>query len=218
MRLLELLVETGNNPAPFHLVNPDDEVWEIRSPDIHLNLYILRTQNGRKFDQVVIEFTVGGNYNKTGTGNAVKIFSTVHAMLKKYLPAYIERSDNVVTFGAEKSEPSRVKLYNRVAPEISKILGPNWEYGAVDDKGSLKRYVWTRKKTKLEEKKVQSTWITDLRHSRDKKELRMTLNNGRSYLLPGVTRTVFDQWTRSPSKGKYFHSRIKGRYQVTRIK
>lgn len=70
----------------------------------------------------------------------------------------------------------------------------------------------------LIEKKVQSSWITDIRHNREKKELIMSLNNGRKFLIPGVTRTVFDQWTRWPSKGRFFHDRIKGKFQVTRIK
>lgn len=219
MNLQEFLTETGNNVAPFQLVNGDDELWEILSPDIGLAVYLVRAiGSSGKMDSVIIEFTVHGEYKKTGTGNAFQIFSTVDAILTKYLKGYLQRSDKVVTFGADKSEPSRVKLYRRMAPKVSQILGPEWMFGSPEQTAeSQQKFIWTRKAA-LNEKKVQSTWITDLRHSRQNKELTMTLNNGRQFLIPGVTRTTFEQWTRAPSKGRYFHNRIKGKYQVTRTK
>ena len=70
----------------------------------------------------------------------------------------------------------------------------------------------------LLEKPVQSTWITNLTHNRPNKVLTMRLNNGKSYSIPGITRTTFEQWTKSPSKGKYFHKYIAGKFKATRIK
>lgn len=217
MRLTEFLIETGNAPAPFHLVTGDDEYWEIASPEIGLTVY-LSLNHAYGGETVFIEFAVNGKYDATGDSqNPLKIFSTVKAILAKYLPGFA-RGYDFVTFGAEKSEPSRIKLYNRAVPVISQILGPEWQFSQVDDgPGSIKQYLWKHKRT-LKEKAVQSTWITDLRHSRAKKELTMTLNNGRQFLIPGVTRATFEQWTRAPSKGRYFHNRIKGKYQVTRTK
>jgi hypothetical protein len=70
----------------------------------------------------------------------------------------------------------------------------------------------------LNEKPVESAWITDLTFNRTHKILTMRLSNGRTFSIPGVTRSTFEQWTNAPSKGRYFHDRIKGSYQVNRIK
>lgn len=70
----------------------------------------------------------------------------------------------------------------------------------------------------LLEKPVQSTWITNIAHNRSNKVITMKLSNGKAFSIPGVTRTTFEQWTRSPSKGRFFHQKIKGRYNITRIK
>lgn len=70
----------------------------------------------------------------------------------------------------------------------------------------------------LTEKAVESTWITDLSYNRPNKVLTMRLSNGRTYSVPGVSRSQFEKWYSSASKGKYFHSQIKNRYSVTRIK
>ena len=68
------------------------------------------------------------------------------------------------------------------------------------------------------EKPVESAWITDLTYNRPNKTLTMRLSNGRTYSIPGITRSIFDQWIKTPSKGKYFHDRIKASYNVKRIK
>lgn len=70
----------------------------------------------------------------------------------------------------------------------------------------------------LSEKVVQSSWITNLTYNRPNKTLTMQLSNGRSFSIPGVTRTTFERWVNSPSKGRFFHDKIKDTYQVTRIK
>jgi len=136
-------METGNNVAPFDLVDGNNEVWEILSPSIGLSVYLVRT--GTKMNEVIIEFTVHGAYQKTGTGNAFQIFSTVEAILQKYLKGYIQSSDRTIAFGAEKAEPSRMKLYNRMVPKMNSLLGPGWVYGSPNVDGSQKKYIWTRK-------------------------------------------------------------------------
>jgi len=70
----------------------------------------------------------------------------------------------------------------------------------------------------LIEKPVESSWIVDLRFSRPSKTLTMRLSNGREFRIPGMTRTTFERWTNAPSKGRFFHTNIKDRYQVNRIK
>ena len=70
----------------------------------------------------------------------------------------------------------------------------------------------------LVEKPVESSWIVDLRFNRPKKILTMHLSNGRAFTIPNITRTTFERWTNAPSKGRFFHTNIKDRYQVNRIK
>ena len=68
------------------------------------------------------------------------------------------------------------------------------------------------------EKPVESAWISDLTHNRPNKVLTMRLSNGKSFSIPGISRTTFEQWTSSPSKGQFFHQYIKGNYSPRRIK
>ena len=69
----------------------------------------------------------------------------------------------------------------------------------------------------LNEKPVESTWITDLVYNRPNRVLTMRLSNGVSYSIPGITRTMFERWTKAPSKGFFFHQNIKDTYQVRKI-
>ena len=70
----------------------------------------------------------------------------------------------------------------------------------------------------LLEKPVESSWITDLTHNRPNKVLTMRLSNGKYFSIQGISRPTFEKWSNSPSKGKFFHQFIKGRFKVTRIK
>lgn len=70
----------------------------------------------------------------------------------------------------------------------------------------------------LNEKPVESSWITDLTYNRPNKTLTMRLSNGKKFSIPGITRGTFEQWTNAPSKGGFFHDRIKNNYEVNRIR
>ena len=70
----------------------------------------------------------------------------------------------------------------------------------------------------INEKPVESSWITDLTYNRPNRTLTMRLSNGNTYSIPGMSRATFEQWTKTPSKGKYFHDRVKYSYDVKRIK
>lgn len=70
----------------------------------------------------------------------------------------------------------------------------------------------------LNEKAVESSWITDLSYNRPNRTLTMRLSNGKTFSVKGITRTAFERWTNAPSKGKHFHDRIKNSYQINRIK
>lgn len=69
----------------------------------------------------------------------------------------------------------------------------------------------------ISEKAVLSSWITDLTYNRPNKIVTMRLSNGRSFSIPGITRTGFEKWVNNRSKGRYFHDFIKDNYNITRI-
>lgn len=70
----------------------------------------------------------------------------------------------------------------------------------------------------LAEKPVQSTWISDLTYNRPNRILVMRLSNGRSFAIEGIPRSLFDRWSITPSKGSFFHTNVKDRYKIYRIK
>lgn len=67
----------------------------------------------------------------------------------------------------------------------------------------------------LDEVKVMSSWIADLEY--DRGVTFMTLLSGRRYRILGIPEGVFRQWVNAPSKGKFWHSHIRGNYRTTRI-
>ena len=149
MHIFEIINELADRPETFALVSQDDDVWEISADSLGLYLYLTRGLGPKsKNDQVYIEFAVNGRYDLTKGGNAIKVLSTVIAMIKSYLPKFVNKQDNYISFGADKAEPSRVSLYKRAVPIISRILSTmdyNWKYqNAGTSSGSLETYSWTR--------------------------------------------------------------------------
>jgi len=69
----------------------------------------------------------------------------------------------------------------------------------------------------LNEKPVESTWIVNLMYNRPNKVLTMRLSDGSAYSIPGITRGTFEQWIKSPSKGEFFHNRIRDTYNINKI-
>jgi len=215
VRAAEILVELGNAPASFEVEVNDysyGSVYHSESKELGLDLYLSREISG-----IIIEFAVHGRYDISKTGNAIKVFSTVKDMLIRALNDFLEPEDEYIKFSADSSEPSRVKLYWRMVPEISEILGPEWKYVKRTPAGGIHLYVWERINKVINEKPVQSAWISDLTYNRPNKVLTMRLSNGISYSIPNITRTTFEQWLKSPSKGFFFHNKIKDNYQVRKI-
>jgi len=67
----------------------------------------------------------------------------------------------------------------------------------------------------IDEVSVMSSWISDLDF--DHNVTFMTLNNGRRYRILGLPEGTFRQWAHAPSKGKFWHSNIRGNYRARRI-
>lgn len=154
MRSFEIVTELTDKPEKFSLDMSDDDVWEIVAPSLNLYLYLTRGLGpGGENNQVFIEFAVNGRYDLTKGGNAIKVLSTVIAMIRTYLPKFVKSWDQYISFGADKSEPSRVSLYKRAIPIISGILRTmdySWKYqtdnGPADQwtSSSLKTFTWSR--------------------------------------------------------------------------
>jgi len=70
----------------------------------------------------------------------------------------------------------------------------------------------------LNEKPVESTWITDLTYNRPNRVLTMRLSNGRTFSISNIARATFERWAGSPSKGTFFHNQIKDSYNIRRIR
>lgn len=67
----------------------------------------------------------------------------------------------------------------------------------------------------ITEVKVKSSWIDRINYEPyPTKVLTLTLKNGRSYRIPNIEPGVYQQFVTRPSKGKYWHQFIKGRYRV----
>lgn len=84
--------------------------------------------------------------------------------------------------------------------------------------GAVSRNMFEMKVSEvLKETAVESSWISGITYNRPNKILTMRLGNGRTYTIPGVTRSVFDKWIRAESKGEFFHTMIKDKYTVSRL-
>lgn len=68
----------------------------------------------------------------------------------------------------------------------------------------------------LDEVAVLSSWIKDLKIDRDGDVL-MSLLSGRAYVISAVGKEIYQAWTAAGSKGKFWHSDIKGNYSVRRV-
>lgn len=69
----------------------------------------------------------------------------------------------------------------------------------------------------LYEMRVKSSWIMDLTLDPNGEGVIMTLLSGRSYLVNNVPKLVYKQWVKAPSKGKFWHQRIRGNFWVDRL-
>lgn len=79
-----------------------------------------------------IEFSRNQTHNVTGSGDAIKIFSTVIAMAGEFIQAM---KPNMLGFTADKSDAnmSRTKLYDRLISRFAGKLGYTYETKTSDD-------------------------------------------------------------------------------------
>ncbi len=70
----------------------------------------------------------------------------------------------------------------------------------------------------MTEAEVESSWISNITYNRPNRTLTLTLGDGKVYKVSRIPRTMYDKWRVSPSKGKFFHDAVKGKYPVSRLK
>jgi hypothetical protein len=70
---------------------------------------------------------------------------------------------------------------------------------------------------RIDEKKVKSVWLKDVKYIGRKKigNVSITIRDGSSYTVHNVPYDVYRQWVISPSKGQYWHKNIKNQYEVS---
>ena len=83
----------------------------------------------------------------TGTGNSRKVFGTVVKIIKEFLQ---EMKPNALYFLAANSEPSRIRLYDRLISQVDKELPEYYNSGTVD-LGHGNAYMLKRKQEQLDE-------------------------------------------------------------------
>lgn len=62
---------------------------------------------------------------------------------------------------------------------------------------------------------VDSSHLKEVRYSKEKQELEIKFRNGDNYTYYQVPEEAYKELLQSNSKGKHFHTSIKGRYSFT---
>lgn len=69
----------------------------------------------------------------------------------------------------------------------------------------------------ITEGRVRSSWIARIDYEDDENLVVLSLKSGAQYEVDNVPAIVFRAWLRAPSKGKFWHKRIRGKFAVYRI-
>ena len=67
-------------------------------------------------------------------------------------------------------------------------------------------------------KNVRSMFIAAIGYNETEKHLTIRMRNGKGYRYYGVSKNRFTRFLRASSKGFYFTSHIKGKFQMRRLK
>ncbi len=123
------------------------------------NAFYFDTEDGQEYkvefdslwgDDVRVAFAARGHgdehkFGLTGTGNSRKIFGTVIKIVKDYIG---KANPKIVSFSANNSEPSRLRLYNMLASQADKEL-PNYNFADALNDGGFTTFYLTQNDVKL---------------------------------------------------------------------
>lgn len=101
-------------------------------------------------DDVTVGFAARGQGDEhkiglTGTGNSRKIFGTVIKIVKDYIR---KSNPEIISFSANNSEPSRVRLYKMLASQSNKEL-PNYNFADEINDGEFTTFYLTQNDAKI---------------------------------------------------------------------
>lgn len=127
---------TGAVPTQF-----EAEFEAKDGSEVVVELYVMSNKSG------ILAFDRDGDVEMTHKGDQFKILFTIMEIITKMLTTALAKEMlTELTFSADSNEPSRVKLYtNKLSPEISKILGPNWEGPKLGNDDHSVTYTWNMK-------------------------------------------------------------------------
>ncbi|WP_407305619.1 hypothetical protein [Acinetobacter sp.] len=107
-----LLLELFNNPSSF--IHSGESPLETYKFTIDEKQYTVSFAGG---NAISLQFNSPKGQSITGEGDAIQVFSNV----LKCVDDFMKRRDPLsISFGARKNQPSRVKLYNKLAERFAK--------------------------------------------------------------------------------------------------
>lgn len=106
---------------------------------------VLKVDISKNINVVDFSFSINNRYDITreGNGEQFRILGTVSEIIKNHLVELIDDDVKMIYFDADSAESSRIKLYKRIAPKITKLLGSEWKF-KIDNVDGAILYVWER--------------------------------------------------------------------------
>jgi hypothetical protein len=143
----EVVTELANKPYPFKAENDIDYYIADFITDAGIKYEVIIEANGENSVEVSF-YSVNNKTNYsissiTNTGDAFRVLATVMLVVKTYLNKY--KKITTFEFNADKSEPSRVKLYNAFVKILPKFI-PTFKIKETEDIGDA--VIYTFKKIK----------------------------------------------------------------------
>ena len=126
----------GKLPGIFYFDTEDGQEYKVEIDNVDNDATVAFSARGQ------------GDEHKTGitgTGNSRKIFGTVIKIVKDYIR---KANPEIISFSANNSEPSRVRLYKMLASQANKEL-PNYKFTDAFSNGGLTTYYLTRDGVKI---------------------------------------------------------------------
>ena len=105
----------------------------------------LKVDISKNINVIDFSFSINDQYNLTGEGKGeqFRILGTVSEIIKNHLLELIDDDVKMIYFDADSAESSRISLYKRIAPKITKLLGSNWKFKIDDVYGNI-LYIWEK--------------------------------------------------------------------------
>jgi hypothetical protein len=136
MRYNEIINELFNKPAELTYSSTDRSLSaDFTIDDGKYCVYGVYWASTKIWE---IGFTRDGEYTMTGTGHEFEVMATVKEFLIKFIT---EREPKIFKFSADMSHASRVRLYDRLANQISSTFGYQF---TTDQNKLLKVYTFTK--------------------------------------------------------------------------